>query len=217
MRSTDCWDPHGFGVPVRIRAIIPARLNSSGIPDKNRRPLAGGLSPLERTILICEVMGIPFDVVTDEPLTSIEMVTTWLRDAHDEQICLYLQPTQPLRHQDHLSRALGLLAPSIDSVISVVKLPLAYGLERRCTIGPSGWLRAPYGPLETPPPRQGATPVYVRDGTVYAFWARTVRQHGNFYGKTVIPMIMDPKETLPLDTLEDWAKAEEAFATPSQT
>ena len=202
---------------MRICAIIPARLNSLGIPGKNRRPLAGGLSPLERTILICEVMGIPFDVVTDEPCTPIEMVTTWLKDAHDEQICLYLQPTQPFRHQDHLSRALGLLAPSIDSVISVVKLPLAYGLERLCTIGSSGRLRAPYGPLEIPPPRPGATPVYVRDGTVYAFWARTVRQHGNFYGKRILPMIMDPKETLTLDTIDDWAEAEARLATPLQT
>ena len=205
---------------MKIRAIIPARLNSSGIPGKNRRPLAGGLSPLERTILICEIMGIPFDVVTDEPCTPIELVKLWLGiGTPDDQICLYLQPTQPLRRQSHLSRAITLLRQEfadgrVDSVISIVRLPEAYGLERLCTIGSKGGLYAPYGPLETPPPRQEATPVYVRDGTVYAFWARTVRQHGNFYGRRVISMIMDPKETLTLDTADDWAEAEERLKDP---
>jgi CMP-N-acetylneuraminic acid synthetase len=58
-----------------------------------------------------------------------------------------------------------------------------------------------------PPRRQDMARGYKRDGTVYAFWRETVA-YGDIYGADVVPLIIPPEETCPLDTPADWAEAE---------
>ncbi len=36
--------------------------------------------------------------------------------------------------------------------------------------------------------RQDARPAFVRDGTVYAFWRRTLERHGSIYGDDCRPL-----------------------------
>ena len=56
--------------------------------------------------------------------------------------------------------------------------------------------------------RQDARPAYVRDGTVYAFWRRTLRNTHTIYGVDCRAMVLPARESLTIDTPEDWDEAE---------
>lgn len=157
------------------------------------------------------------------------------------QIVVLLQPTQPLRSAAQVQAAIQLLRdhPAIDSVVSVVEIPQAHRPEfvlHRVSDGfLSPWLfsREQRNDVywdEIPARRQDAEPAYIRDGTVYAFRRRNVwvnrkkpqagRPDGDcddsFYGRLVLPLIIPPEETCPLDTPEDWANAERRLRALSQ-
>lgn len=136
-----------------------------------------------------------------------------------EQIIVLVQPTQPLRQPKHLTAAISLLEGSqADSVVSVVEVPRQYHGDWQYGIA-AGQL---YQAWDTdrrgdnpPATRQELDPQYVRDGTVYAFWRKTVALFGTIYGQSCYPLVMDPAETCPLDTLEDWAEAERRLLVPA--
>ena len=58
-----------------------------------------------------------------------------------------------------------------------------------------------------PTRRQDLKPVYIRDGTVYAFWRKTL-ESGSLYGQVCRALVIPPEDTCPLDTMADWAEAE---------
>lgn len=137
----------------------------------------------------------------------------------DDQIVVLLQPTQPLRKPEHVTAAIDLLQTSgADSVVSVLELPLAQSpdlLLRHLSNGTlclwhsdldaGGWCPSlSWGPTR----RQQARPAYQRDGTVYAFRRSTVMTYGHVYGERCVPLLIDPKDSAPLDTSEDWLEAE---------
>ena len=49
---------------------------------------------------------------------------------------------------------------------------------------------------------------FVRDGTAYVFWRRTVEKTDTIYGDAVVLMPIPAKDTCPLDTPEQWDEAE---------
>ena len=61
--------------------------------------------------------------------------------------------------------------------------------------------------------RQDARTAYVRDGTVYAFFTETLRRSGSIYGTDCRPLLIDPAESLSIDTEADWSAAEDALAS----
>ena len=60
--------------------------------------------------------------------------------------------------------------------------------------------------------RQDVRPAYARDGTIYAFRRRTVERHGSIYGPDCRPLVIDPEDSINLDSMEDWAAAERVLA-----
>lgn len=147
----------------------------------------------------------------DTPMVAVVEHALSLKQFDWVEIVLLLQPTQPFRTPAHLNNALTLLRESkADSVVSVVELPqthrpdFALGIhdgelyvmdDRIATLG------------QIPTRRQDTLPAYIRDGTVYAFWRKTVRKH-DLYGTTVVPLIIPAHETCELDTEADWAAVE---------
>jgi CMP-N,N'-diacetyllegionaminic acid synthase len=137
--------------------------------------------------------------------------------AAPDTIVVLLQPTQPLRKPEHVREAIRLLqeTPKASSVMSVVQLPAAHHPEFVVAIADGEiehWTNCcecpAHSPLVFPPRRQAVAPAYIRDGTVYAFYRRTVEREGNIYGTRVLPLIIPPEETCELDTPEDWARLE---------
>jgi len=128
-----------------------------------------------------------------------------------EQIIVLLQPTQPLRKPEHITRAVSMLQSlEFDSVVSIVAIPRTHApdfvlmYDHVCLIA-SSWLDKP---LDQPTRRQSVPRPYIRDGTVYAFYRRTVERFGNLYGEHVGALEIDSNDTCPLDTELDWAEAE---------
>ena len=147
----------------------------------------------------------------DTPMLAvIEHALDWLEaHGHALEIVVLLQPTQPLRTADDVVHAVSLLNEErCDSVVSVVALPSHMSPDyvmrieedrRLVNFLPEGARMAR---------RQDVRPAYVRDGTVYAFRAVTLRNHGSIYGPTCLPLVVAPTRSVNLDSQEDWREAE---------
>src|SRR5262249_6049476 len=104
---------------------------------------------------------------------------------HPSDIIVLLQPTSPLRTKEHVRAASKLLRHSqAHSVVSISEV-----------------LRT-----DTTQP-----PTYRADGTVYAFWRRTVTEHGSIYGARVEPLVIPPEESGEIDTEADFLALEQRY------
>lgn len=127
-------------------------------------------------------------------------------------IIVLLQPTSPLRRSDHIRDAVSLLRESnADSVVTVVEVPRH--------LSPDYVMRIDEGRLQPFLPdgarvtrRQDARPAYSRDGTVYAFRRATLEKFGGIYGEDCRPLLIDSRESLSIDTQDDWDEAERVLA-----
>lgn len=230
-----------------VLGLVPARGGSKGVPGKNVRLLAGrtlleytaraarGSGVLDRVVLSTDAaaiaaagreagLDVPFmrppDLAADETpmLPVIRHAVQSLADAGWEtEIVVLLQPTSPLRKPAHISDAVRLLRETgADSVVSVVELPRHLSPDYVMTIE-AGALRPflPEGARLTR--RQDARPAYARDGTVYAFWRRTLDRFGGIYGDDCRPLRIDAAESLSIDTPADWDEAERRLATSERS
>jgi CMP-N,N'-diacetyllegionaminic acid synthase len=221
-----------------VLALVPARAGSKGIPGKNLRRLAGHSlvehaarvaresAVVDRAILSTDSeeiaaegrragLEVPFlrpaSLAQDD--TPMQPVIEQALEALGASglvpdIVLLLQPTSPLRTAEHLRAAVRLLREShADSVVSVVELPRH--------LSPDYVMRIEDGALKPFLPdgarvtrRQDARPAYVRDGTVYAFWTRTLVEHGSIYGRRSLPLLVDAADSITIDSAADWDMAE---------
>jgi N-acylneuraminate cytidylyltransferase len=67
--------------------------------------------------------------------------------------------------------------------------------------------------LDTPPqaynmPRQKLPQTYWQTGHVDAIRSRTIREKASMSGEAILPLILDPRYTVDIDNLSDWARAE---------
>jgi len=224
-----------------VLGVIPARGGSKGIPGKNLRSLAGKpllaraaeaarqSGVIDRVILstdseeiaeLARTLGLevpflrPADLANDaapmQPTIEHAVValerTGWRTDA-----VVILQPTAPLRRGEHVSRAVEILETTdASSVVSVIPIPAHFS--------PHYAMRVVHGRLETFMPegirivrRQDVEPAYARDGTVYAVRRDVVVLEHDLYGRRCRPLVLDPEESLVLDSEADWKRAEAYF------
>jgi len=228
--------------PPLVLGIVPARGGSKGVPRKNVRMLGGrpllaytaaaaaGSGVCDRVVLstddpeIAAVgracgLDVPFlrpvELATDESpmLPVLQHVLEMLaRESWHPDIVLVLQPTSPLRQPDHIRRAVEQLRDTrADSVVTVVELPRHLSPDYVMRIA-DGRLRPFLADGAGVTRRQDARPAYVREGTVYACWRETIERFGNIYGNDCRPLLMDPHESLSIDSLDDWNEAERRLA-----
>jgi CMP-N,N'-diacetyllegionaminic acid synthase len=221
-----------------VLALIPARGGSKGIRDKNIRPLRGHTlleyaanaaaksGVIDRAVLSTDSeriaaegrrIGIevpfirPAELARDDTpmLAVIEHAVDFLeQEGWKPEIVVLLQPTSPLRTAHHIRNAVQELRDSAaDSVVTVVQLPRH--------LSPDYVMRIEEGRLVPFLPegasvsrRQDTRAAFERDGTVYAFWRRTLRETHSIYGRNCRPLILPSAESLTLDTPEDWDEAE---------
>ncbi|MDA1183166.1 MAG: acylneuraminate cytidylyltransferase family protein [Acidobacteria bacterium] len=222
----------------RVLALVPARGGSKGVPDKNTKLLAGrtlldyvaaaatASGVVDRIVLSTDSeriaaegrragLDVPFlrpaDLARDDTpmFPVIEHAVDALRnDGWVADIVVLLQPTSPLRRGEHIRRAVQQLRTSgADSVVTVVELPRH--------LSPDYVMRVVAGRLEPflaegehVTRRQDARAAFVRDGTVYAFWSRTLQETRSIYGRDCRPLVLDEAESITIDTPRDWAEAE---------
>lgn len=143
-----------------------------------------------------------------------------------DQPIVLLQPTQPFRKPEHVTEALRLLReprPGLDdwcpatSAVSVKELPRSHNGCFQLSVGRySGDLADEeslplHVRLEAIARRQDTEPRYIRDGTVYAFFRKTVSDYDSIYGPTALPLVIDPADTCELDTESDWLEVQRRY------
>jgi CMP-N,N'-diacetyllegionaminic acid synthase len=153
----------------------------------------------------------PRELATDQtPMLPV------LRHAIDQVVAggwtpeyvVLLQPTSPCRRPEHIDDAVSLLiTEGADSVVSVVEVPKHLSPDYVMKIA-DGRLQPflPEGARVTR--RQDVRPAYYRDGTVYAFRRDTIERCGDIYGQRCVPLLIDARDSLSIDSPEDWAEAE---------
>ncbi len=226
-----------------VLGIVPARGGSKGVPRKNIRKLAGrplldytaaaarDSGVCDRVVLstddadIAAVgracgLEVPFlrppELATDESamLPVLQHVLEMLaREPWRPDIVLILQPTSPLRRPQHIRWVVQQLKESkADSVVTVVELPRHLSPDYVMRIE-GGRLRPFLEEGARVARRQDARPAYVRDGTAYACWRETIERFGNIYGDDCRPLLVDPRESLSIDSIDDWHEAERRLAS----
>jgi CMP-N,N'-diacetyllegionaminic acid synthase len=229
-------------VPGGVLAIVPARGGSKGVPRKNLLPLAGRTlldrtaqaaresQHIDRIVLSTDDPAVaeegrrvglevpftrPADLAADDtPMLPVltHAIGEVIKGGWSPEYIVLLQPTSPLRQPGHIQEAVGrLVASGADSVVTVVEVPKHLSPDYVMRID-GGTLRPflPEGGHVTR--RQDVRPAYYRDGTVYAFRRHTIERFGNIYGDHCVPLLIDARESLSIDSPEDWAAAERILA-----
>jgi YrbI family 3-deoxy-D-manno-octulosonate 8-phosphate phosphatase len=153
------------------------------------------------------------DQTTDLPV--FEHALEWLAEQEDYQpeIVIQLRPTSPLRPRDCVDRAVEILTahPDADCVRGVV--PAGQNPHKMWRFAGEGQPMNPLLEVEgiAEPynaPRQILPPVYWQTGHIDAIRVSTIGQKKSLTGDVIYPLVIDPRYTVDIDTLSDWAKYE---------
>lgn len=148
-------------------------------------------------------------------LPVFEHALQWL-DEHEgyrPEVVVQLRPTSPVRPVGLVDEAVRILLahPEADSVRGVV--PSGQNPHKMWRIDPeSGRMKnlidlpgiaEPYNA-----PRQVLPPTYWQTGHIDAIRARTIREDHSMSGKVILPVMVDPRFTVDIDTPADWQRYE---------
>ena len=221
-----------------ILGIVPARGGSKGLPDKNLKLLAGHsliahaadtarqAEIFDRLILSTDSndiategrrsgLEVPFmrppHLATDDaPMFPVicHAIEALESTGWNPDIVVLLQPTSPLRQPDHIRTAVDLLQTTeADAVVSVVEVPRHLSPDYLMRVENENLV--PFLPEgEKVIRRQDTRPAYVRDGTVYAFWRKTIQRYSSIYGAHCHAYVIPASASVTIDTESDWTQAE---------
>jgi len=154
------------------------------------------------------------DNTTDLPV--FEHALRWLaeNEGYKPDVVVQLRPTSPIRPKDCVDNAVRLLLahPEADCVRGVVpagqnphkmwRLPGGENAPMQNLLAVPG-IDEPYNA-----PRQSLPPVYWQTGHIDAIRTATILEKGSMSGKVIYPLVIEPRYTVDLDNLWDWAKYE---------
>lgn len=220
-----------------VLALIPAKHQSVGVPGKNWKPITpDGRSCVALAVSLADSLCLPIVVSVERPerLPAHVMVARRPPDlpdtmlavvqhaleavpGPDDEIIVLLQPSSPLRTAETVTQAIWMLEGSdASSVVSVSEsypvewsLLIDYDRLEACDLSRG----IEYGDLPTrpieqvPSRRQECRKTFKRDGVVYAFYRKNLRDYGNIYGPWPRPLYTPPAEALSIDTQADWDEA----------
>jgi YrbI family 3-deoxy-D-manno-octulosonate 8-phosphate phosphatase len=153
------------------------------------------------------------DKTTDLPV--FEHALKWLEEheGYKPDVVVQLRPTSPIRPQDCVDSAIRILLahPEADCVRGVV--PAGQNPHKMWRIDPDSGRMTPLLNIEgiAEPynaPRQTLPPVYWQTGHIDVLHPSLILEKGSMTGSTIYPLVIDPRYTVDLDNLYDWAKYE---------
>jgi len=225
----------------RILGVVPARGGSKGVPGKNLRVLAGrpllaytadavhSSAHLTRTIVstddpeIAETartlgLEVPFmrppALAADDTLMLPVLqhaVRAMAEGGFTADVVVLLQPTSPLRRGAHIDAALELLeSTGADSVVSVVEVP--HQFNPASVLRLDGGRLTPFLPGPAVLRRQDKPQVFARNGPAVAAVRSRVLERGSLYGDDTRALVMEPEESIDVDSIDDLAYLEFLFA-----
>jgi len=157
----------------------------------------------------------PTSLAQDETvdLPVFKHALEWLaeNEAYHPEIVVQLRPTSPLRPPDCVDRAIGILLnnPGGDSVRGVI--PSGQNPYKMWRISSEGNLQPLLGnDFEEPynMPRQQLPQTYWQTGHIDVIRASTILEKGSMSGNIILPLIMDPRFAVDIDTAKDHEHAQ---------
>lgn len=154
------------------------------------------------------------DKTTDLPV--FQHALRWLAEHENYRpdVVVQLRPTSPIRPRDCVDRAVRLLLDHQDADCVRGVVPAGQNPHKmwRLPEGENGPMKnlldVPGIPEPYNAPRQILPDVYWQTGHVDAIRTATILQKGSMSGERIYPLIIDPRYTVDLDNLYDWAKYE---------
>jgi len=217
----------GVVTQPEILAIIPAREGSKTVPRKNIQPLAGHLSRVivstddEEIAEISRAYGaeVPFlrptSLAQDETvdLPVFKHALEWLaeNEAYQPEIVVQLRPTSPLRPPDCIDRAIEILLENNNSESVRGVIPSGQNPYKMWRISSEGNLRPLIdNDFEEPynMPRQQLPQTYWQTGHIDVIRTSTILEKGSMSGDNILPLIMDPRYAVDIDTAKDHEHAQ---------
>jgi CMP-N,N'-diacetyllegionaminic acid synthase len=148
----------------------------------------------------------------DTPMIEVIIhALQWYEKQHIffDAVCL-LQVTSPFRTLEFLDKAIEKFVESgCDSLVSVLKVPHEYNPHWTFEVNADGNLKIATGEAEIIPRRQELPTAYHRDGSIYITKTEVLLKEHSLYGKSTAFIETEPDFYVNIDTMEDWAKAEE--------
>ena len=159
------------------------------------------------------------DQTTDFPVFTHAL--GWLKEneGYQPEIVVQLRPTSPVRPVKCVDQAIQLLLdhPEADSVRGVV--PSSQNPFKMWKIDPRGQLlpllQAPGIPEAYNAPRQALPQTYWQTGHIDAIRESTISTKHSLSGDVILPLMIDPRFTVDIDTPNDWQRAEWLVANGS--
>jgi CMP-N,N'-diacetyllegionaminic acid synthase len=227
-----------FSSFMKLLAIIPARGGSKGIKNKNiqivnRQPLIvhtinflknSGFfdriivstdDPKISKIAQSKKISVPFirpkklSGDTTNTLDVVKHALSFLKNKEnfEPDIVMVFQPTSPIRSNQIITKALKLLSTNNStSVITVSKMkshPNSSFLLKNKKLLPFNKNFEKYSL------RQNVEPLYHPNGSLYAFWSKTLDDYNSIYGPRISPIIIEqPEYNVDIDEFYDLFVAE---------
>lgn len=148
-------------------------------------------------------------------LPVFEHALDWLKEheGYQPEVVVQLRPTSPIRPHDCVDHAVKILldhedADCVRGVVPAGQNPhkmwrISYENEPMAPLLQVDGIKEPYNA-----PRQILPPIYWQTGHVDAIRISTILQKQSMTGDRIYPLILDPRYTVDIDNLLDWAKYE---------
>lgn len=168
----------------------------------------------------CEVPFMrPKELAEDntQHLPVIQHAVSWLKEneTYYPDYLMILQPTSPLRQPFHIKEAVDLILrnPDADSILSVSEIPENFSPYKAMVLDETGALKLFNGDVvkNRTARRQDLSKTYWSTGSIYLFKTELLFEtEPNFYGRKVLPYVVDKKYAVDINEPEDWEYAERA-------
>ena len=153
------------------------------------------------------------DQTTDLPV--FEHALQWLEanENYQPEIVIQLRPTSPIRPRDCVDSAINILLEHVDADCVRGVVPAGQNPHKMWRFAGEGQPMKPLLEVEGidepyNAPRQILPPVYWQTGHIDAIRVSTIREKHSLTGDVIYPLMLDPRYTVDIDTLSDWAKYE---------
>lgn len=218
---------------MRLLAVIPARGGSKGLPGKNIRSLCGKPlicyaidtarsvvgdsdicvstdSPEIKQVVEDYGLKVPFlrpeSLATDMATTNdvlLHALDFYGQMGREYEAILLLQPTTPLRTDQHIKEALAIFEDGIDMVISV---KMSHAAAVLCHENGDGILESTLAGKTVR--RQDIQTYYEVNGAVYVISVKALKEKGLANFDKRIKYVMPAENSVDIDTLLDFEIAE---------
>jgi len=153
------------------------------------------------------------DHTTDLPV--FEHAIQWLEEneGYQPDVVIQLRPTSPIRPKDCVDSAVNILLEHADADCVRGVVPAGQNPHKMWRFAGEGQPMKPLLEVEgiAEPynaPRQILPPVYWQTGHIDAIRVSTIKQKKSLTGDVIYPLVIDPRYTVDIDNLSDWAKYE---------